>query len=1256
MGGEGESNLDVSEPETQFIPQENDEEELWEVIEITAEKGRRYKVKWAGTDPKTHKPWPQSWVAKHDCTNDLVKTWKKVQALKKKEGAQRKSGKTLSAVSKKSRLSSVARGSTVSSSETSKNERSNDTTPIAGPSTLNTNLKRKHSPLESAKSDNLSSLGAVVEPPPRKKRKLEVDLVVESDVSDGEITPVMRPGRVGVSKAASDKGKQKANGWMDIDGVEEQDNISVGGGKKGNVLGGRKNLLVGGRSSVTSGQSKMPATKKVKTEASVSASRRSSITQQAISPPSTSGNDSPSQPEPLFLADRPEDSPDPPKQRPASTPHQSIISGTEERARSPEIGVPVSPVIDLSRLTPTGRAQLAEFDAFVANTTTDGVLLHSHEEIDINHMYDEYVDFNPRNERDSSNPRKAKNRLSKAPTSSPPTSPPPLPEEGTEPLVSDEEDLHPMTSSPPPLKLKQLQARSSWIPNVGSFRQGVVPETETESSTNNTQSQTKLPPPVPQIIEPPVPDPATTTPARASLIRRMRPRTPGSANGSKLSLIDEANTYDPLNHDYDDGDGTIAISHEDWPILTKNITNLNGKTLRPIPILSPSKFVPHLPPSSISNQPTEGVEVEDLISSIEQFSSSGDEGSKTGRHARRKQLRNKGKRKRTEPEQEPEPEAESQVQAQDISITEDEDTIEMSVMERGQKMAEAARKERLVREKHLAGKAINQKVSLVDLVKANNKRKQKRSKDKKSLYEHQPGNKDSSAPHTNETKPSTPEAQTRSITPDVHLFIPEIQVSEGPEPGADNPHELGDADAGAEDEEGVPPAIALREEEEESTQDIMADIAIARRGMDEVDINMGWNLSGSPEIQAVQGDQPESPAHIELALDENEPAEAPEDFEPQPHDSTDDVIMESVSIAIPPQSHPRLLSRSRSVSVHPESPRPVDDESLLILPTTTSTRQITPDINSGAVPQDELEHLGAAMALLNTKSQEIAKLDTLLVAEQTKNETLSREMEALKTALIAATNKPQPKGTELESELSEARSLLVQERSAWDRERSKMSASVEALTREKASVQSDLEFFREQYARASGFVSSVRRENEELKERARIAEERATAGVAMVKATFEKRVDNLEGNTKNWSRIAMFMMEKDQRTNDDIRRRAGEEPELRARFVELEGRYESMSEELIDLVERLDQKDQIGERLKAEVDILKNEITRLNVELNDAQTKYERSSKGEGSQNEHEMIYRCQWRPEGGNDPCEGLFVSVEELQAHLFTEGHLQS
>jgi hypothetical protein len=78
------SEVDLSDFATQFVPQDGDSDILWEVIEITAERGNKYKVRWAGVDPKTKRPWPQEWVAKHDCTPDIVAAWKQKRAKQKK--------------------------------------------------------------------------------------------------------------------------------------------------------------------------------------------------------------------------------------------------------------------------------------------------------------------------------------------------------------------------------------------------------------------------------------------------------------------------------------------------------------------------------------------------------------------------------------------------------------------------------------------------------------------------------------------------------------------------------------------------------------------------------------------------------------------------------------------------------------------------------------------------------------------------------------------------------------------------------------------------------------------------------------------------------------------------------------------------------------------------------------------------------------------------------------------------------------------
>jgi len=83
MSTQGESLAgELSEFETQFEPRSNDDDALWEVLEIVAERGKKYRVRWAGNDPKTGRPWPLDWVPKHDCTDHLVEEWKRKKAVK----------------------------------------------------------------------------------------------------------------------------------------------------------------------------------------------------------------------------------------------------------------------------------------------------------------------------------------------------------------------------------------------------------------------------------------------------------------------------------------------------------------------------------------------------------------------------------------------------------------------------------------------------------------------------------------------------------------------------------------------------------------------------------------------------------------------------------------------------------------------------------------------------------------------------------------------------------------------------------------------------------------------------------------------------------------------------------------------------------------------------------------------------------------------------------------------------------------------
>lgn len=86
MSQASDSELYERNSQSQFVSQEGDEDILWEVIEITAEKSKYYKVRWAGFNPETNKPWSQSWVPKSDCTDDLVQEWKRRKVMKRKKG------------------------------------------------------------------------------------------------------------------------------------------------------------------------------------------------------------------------------------------------------------------------------------------------------------------------------------------------------------------------------------------------------------------------------------------------------------------------------------------------------------------------------------------------------------------------------------------------------------------------------------------------------------------------------------------------------------------------------------------------------------------------------------------------------------------------------------------------------------------------------------------------------------------------------------------------------------------------------------------------------------------------------------------------------------------------------------------------------------------------------------------------------------------------------------------------------------------
>ncbi|OAX42766.1 hypothetical protein K503DRAFT_293540 [Rhizopogon vinicolor AM-OR11-026] len=145
---------------------------------------------------------------------------------------------------------------------------------------------------------------------------------------------------------------------------------------------------------------------------------------------------------------------------------------------------------------------------------------------------------------------------------------------------------------------------------------------------------------------------------------------------------------------------------------------------------------------------------------------------------------------------------------------------------------------------------------------------------------------------------------------------------------------------------------------------------------------------------------------------------------------------------------------------------------------------------------------------------------------------------------------------------SSERATMVKARETLTADVERLNSSLDVMARSKALAEKDRDFFRDQYSQASGFVSITRAENVELEQKAAIAEGQARDGVALIKSMFESQIKTLKEDVDQWRGVAALLQEKDRRTDDLIRRRAAEQPELAERCRQLEDQVDSLVTEL----------------------------------------------------------------------------------------------
>ncbi|KAJ6482538.1 hypothetical protein C8R45DRAFT_304147 [Mycena sanguinolenta] len=342
----------------------------------------------------------------------------------------------------------------------------------------------------------------------------------------------------------------------------------------------------------------------------------------------------------------------------------------------------------------------------------------------------------------------------------------------------------------------------------------------------------------------------------------------------------------------------------------------------------------------------------------------------------------------------------------------------------------------------------------------------------------------------------------------------------------------------------------------------------------------------------------------------------------------------------PPVAPNGRLSKSRSTSVRPNKPA---DDADLELPPTASTNHDISEAQSVPVESAADPRLAyAAMELLNTKSEENLRLagqlsdaNTKLVAQEARNFVLQARIKTLEAQVTTVTATTSIDNSDLAERLRAVEELLAAERASTAAAlQSKAAAEAErdSARRELAAAEHDRNVFQECYQRASQFTDETGRANKELEKRVKIAEEQTKEGVALLRATFELREQALKSEIRDWRNQAVFLREQAVRTNDDdLRKRAAEHPELVARYSQLLTERETLEEKADFFEEDL--------RVKQdEIDRLEQQLSESNDEL--------ANLKAEKLVTEDSQVYRCGWRADG-NIACPAFCTTQEDLDLH---------
>ncbi|KAG1813614.1 uncharacterized protein BJ212DRAFT_401711 [Suillus subaureus] len=1190
---------ELSEFETQFEPRSNDDDALWEVIEIVAERGKKYRVRWAGNDPKTGRPWPLDWVPKHDCTDHLVEEWKRKKAVKGRRSNKTGGQKTASRASTFSKVSatSTSRKSRSLAGESVLNLTDYDEPPRAQPlaisKTQSSSSKRKHADMAKEPSNLSDSVDPSEPEHPKKKKKLVT----------GEPTSMK------LKRKATQRTPASHSQFIESDA---DDNIAAAGG----VGDGIPITRVGPPTR------KRPVPKsKDDVLSSVTDHHRVTTTVTVQKPEQSSGSSrngqpfSKNQPDVIELSSTEEadlllKSKKPPisrfadrktasKTAPQETTAKHVVAQSSVRSHitTPAIlhsrkssSVSPLPLRRQPSLSPGARARLEIFDCMmgIGSDNGDG---------------DPYANMGENADYGAADPYDT------------PLGPPPK------------------SSTPPPTTATTAGRKK---PTGDSPFSGIVPETESSQSQPSLPNhitngkRTDQPPPLKQ---PSLPRSTSRKSQSASVLPTvasssevpLRPRKPPAGPVPRISPHTFRKTVESLTTEHDNEPPMSSIESFPSPQKDKGKQRCSGPDKRssdedPVPGVTDAELkargkalyeralrkkellqVTDKPPKKTIN---------DLVRS-------------------RVPLAMTSKDKQSGPDTHPfasnngvhEGEFEIVQQMEDayVDLSGGNSTTIDTFTQSGPQDKEAQRillreeEEECTQEALLSGNPALL-VPKVDVVEKFEARRQELAIDDTEMG----NNDDGVQPPPVPAEPGGSNHKTNQ--PSTH--IDDLQVasmianpSQGQRQGRDDEDfDTSNIHLNSSPTRSVPQhdsdatvrrlnqALTTLHKKSDEIQALQAALALEREKTSklEAEVKAVWQSPSTagqegiaPSAQPVGAMQTNS-AVSELADMRVKWNQEREVWEAGRRNWEEEIVRLTAE-------RDRFETNARSVdelkaswdadqaTFRRERELWENERKKLDLQVAEMLGERIGWVEERDRLAAQIESLTETGATFKAVRAQWEQEQTIIMVERAawveereswaQQRTASARERALWDIHREAMELRSIKWEADHAEWVRGKELWESEREKWSAERASMieahealvadvtrsNSSLDALTRSKSLAEKDRDFFRDQYTQASGFVSATRTENIELEQKAKVAEGQARDGVALIKHMFESQIKALKEDVDRWRGVSALLQEKDRRTDDLIRRRAAEHPELAERCRQLERQVDSLRADLIEL-------------------------------------------------------------------------------------------